>query len=751
MEIVHLEDEELAFELALRKVKESKGQDRAVKLANLQKALDKEIKSGEIATTATHFMTDVDNIYQCQAKIPIILNLVESAIRQETPEVLKKGRSRLLHYRYRLSLIQDKLITANASKSIAKVEVALTKIDDFLKGQASKTVLTGEDQEILPSEKDILDRLKNSKLQSSIKEAALQNDVPVNEEHLRNQHQHLQEQQPFLPGQDDHRERMYREQQLREELKREQQLRAQLQLKLEQQKLENEQKDQVQRERERLLEQRVIHRQEQQGQPLQWDHQIRERSAVHQIHQKSSDSAAYIPPNPFQISQLELQHQFQTLLQQKQQQFEQFMQLQQEFEKLQKTLAKEQEKRENLERLLQQQRNHPYETWGRTEQPLWQSEGNVGTTQQNRPNDNQYFQKFSQPVYKWKMEYAGENNIRKLGEFLNDVKVYAWTEGVDDVTLLRSVKHLLRGPAQQWYTRAYETFVSWDHFKTEIKREFLPPNYSEILKQDLYLRFQGVNETFTAFSSDLLANFEIIEPPMLETEKMFILKSHLNIDFVPKAAAAQVSTVSELVKVCKDFEVSRSYALKNRPINSQRPVWTRALNTSNPRPTVPNTYQQNPAYRPNFPRQHVNMVTAEAFRPRQERNQEEFNDVEPSQFESEFGQGAADISPTISEEVNALQSGIRTPYRPSRPADAPTDSEIQPNRIFSAPIVCWQCEKQGHTFLMCPNPKTYIFCFTCGKKGCTTRNCQTCQARWRQLAPDSPNVYPGNGYRENSQ
>lgn len=338
----------------------------------------------------------------------------------------------------------------------------------------------------------------------------------------------------------------------------------------------------------------------------------------------------------------------------------------------------------------------------------------------------------SQPVYKWPFEYAGQPNTILLGEFLNMVTTYAITEGVDETTLLRAIKHLLKGSALQWYTRCYMHLRDWSDFKLEIKREFLPPNYSEIVKQDLYLRFQEPNEPFANFYRDLVAAFEIVEPPLPESEKLFILKSHLNAEFTPIASAARVSTVKELVAVCRDFAVSRSYCMRNRNLAPPRPTWSRAENPTFNRPTRPSNTNQP------FTRQQVNAMSRDL--------KEQIEEVHPAAIleQEEARQQLAiewEEATTESEEVNAIRMQGTWPRNHEAPQEA---QNFGTRSIRTASVTCWQCGNQGHTYPTCPNPKTYVFCYSCGNKGATTRNCQTCASRMTQLAAANQRSQPGN-------
>ncbi|XP_058816966.1 intersectin-1-like [Topomyia yanbarensis] len=362
------------------------------------------------------------------------------------------------------------------------------------------------------------------------------------------------------------------------------------------------------------------------------------------------------------------------------------------------------------------------------------------------PNPQPTANRFTQPVHKWPFEYAGQPNIIQLGEFLNQVNTYADTEGMDEQTLLRSIKHLLKGRALQWYTRAYLSLSTWEIFKAEIKQEFLPPNYSEIVKQDLYLRFQGPNEQFTSFYRDLVAAFEIVEPAISESEKLFIIKFNLNSDFSPIAAASRANKIRDLVAVCRDFEVSRSYSLRARTPFTSRTAWTK------PEPSIfqrSTTNRMDNANRPTFNRQSFSTAQVNTMESSQDIDEEldslRIQEREVLQQDMAFRHEAA---ANTEEEVNAVRMQNNWRERLStNTGESSARENNNNNRDPASAIVCWQSENSGHTYPRCPNPKRYLYCYSCGKKGCTTRNCDACILRWKQLDTQ----HSGNRHWENPQ
>ncbi|XP_062705502.1 uncharacterized protein LOC109425487 [Aedes albopictus] len=735
MDLNQLTPEEIDFELLLRNTTGIRGKNLEWKISRLQQLLDSEQDGSPAPRYSSHVVSDMDSIYHCQTTISPIFHALNAAFKQQNEAQVTSLRSRLLHYKFRLSLITEATILDEAKKSLTKICNALHQIDEFLNDKNIEHQSDTKDPEDLPSDPETLKRLKIAQLQSSIDEADKQQKV-LQQELQRT----IQDGQ--IPQRSPDQDNVF----------------------------------------STLQQQQQSHMQQQNPNPTKSQQQ-------HGLTQQYSQEIL----DPLQHPTLSGQHQQQQTEQSQQRGFQpeqrlhlllNQMQLQQQ--QLEQQLRQEQQRRQQLEWQLQHQQhqqsvaavqqqanyapNYTYGSisgyWGpqnQRESGIAQEPQRTGLTPPvgvpSRPNtprsSNQpaNSNRFLQPVHKWPFEYAGENNIVKLGEFLNQVNTYAVTEGMDDQALLRSIKHLLKGRALQWYTRSYLDLTTWEIFKAEIKQEFLPPNYSEIVKQDLYLRFQGPNEPFTNFYRDLVAAFEIIDPPITESEKLFILKSHLNSDFSPIASASRSGSVRELVSVCKDFEVSRSYAIRGRASTAARTPGSRPEVSAFQRP-APNRIDRNPVNNVNrFPMNRQPFGIAQVNMMELNQDNEEDLDLGNIREREAFQQDIAlrnELAMNVVEEVNAMRT--QNDWR-ARPADNILEVPVREssNRDLATAVVCWQCDSPGHTYLRCPNPKRFLFCYSCGKKGCTTRNCDACILRWRQLETQNAPQVPGNRNWENPQ
>lgn len=609
MDILHLSDNELDYEILLRKENTVNLRTRREKTGKLRTLIDVERTTMEIPESADHVINQAEHVDVCQKKLQIIHNRLIKALEEESSTELAVCRSKLLHYRGRVAMITDKDFVVYVRKLEDYIEESLQKITDFFNSVTflnSPVRKTTGDAAILPDVDELAERLRAS-MQSSLKDSAQPAGSTTSQKGSSSRIGNL-----FLPT-----------------LPRE----------------------------------------------------------VFGNNAQSHDryNTPYLPsaPAPPPRTSTGIHHQ-------------------------------------------QMNSNESTDVRDAVIRYLLQSRGDTP-----RSNTGPRLRS-TQPIHKWPFSYAGEANTMQLAVFLNQVKTYADTEEVDELALLRGVKHLLRERALEWYIRSYNNLQTWEHFKKEIKKEFLPQAYSQHMKRDLYSRLQGPDEPFLRYYRDILALSEVVEPPLSDQDRFYIMKSNLNPEFAAIASASRVETVEELIDVCKDYDDARTYSQRSRSSNASRfTVSSQATHLHQRRPT-PNAYSWN---RPTLPRPpHVNMLELSAA--------ETTDQQEPNNTMQEPGEFLVNDHPGHEEvitEVNAIRSNT---WQPNQQTTAPSQANI----------VCWQCEQQGHIFPNCQNPKTFIFCFRCGKKGATTRNCPDCFARLAQALPTPPthsgNARPGFSQQE---
>ncbi|EAT38576.1 AAEL009550-PA [Aedes aegypti] len=197
----HLTPEEIDFELLLRNTTGIRGKDRDWKISRLQQLVDRERNGTPAPTYSSHVVSDMDSIYHCQTTLSPIFHALNTAIQQGNKSQITSLRSRLLHYKFRLSLISDSMILENAKKSSVKICSALRQIEESLQDNVVGGQDGKEDLEDLPSDPETLKRLKIAQLQSSINEAGKQQKI------LEQELEQQQQQHEKIPQQPSHQEK----------------------------------------------------------------------------------------------------------------------------------------------------------------------------------------------------------------------------------------------------------------------------------------------------------------------------------------------------------------------------------------------------------------------------------------------------------------------------------------------------------------------------------------------------------------
>lgn len=162
-------------------------------------------------------------------------------------------------------------------------------------------------------------------------------------------------------------------------------------------------------------------------------------------------------------------------------------------------------------------------------------------------------------IHNWPFKFRGEKDTKSVNTFLDRVEAFARSEGVNDEVLLSSIKHLLQEDALDWYARAISQglLTSWNRFKQQIRKEYLPAQYGQLLRAEAFFRFQGQAESFAKYYRDITALFRFAEPAITEEEKFFMVKKNIHADYATVITAAKPRTLAELVEICLSYDDSR--------------------------------------------------------------------------------------------------------------------------------------------------------------------------------------------------
>ncbi|XP_055599075.1 uncharacterized protein LOC129748459 [Uranotaenia lowii] len=430
-------------------------------------------------------------------------------------------------------------------------------------------------------------------------------------------------------------------------------------------------------------------------------------------------------------------------------------------------------------------------------------------------------QRMVKAIHNWPFKFRGEKDTTSLNIFLDRVETFARSEGLSDRTILASVKHLLLEDALDWYSRALAQglLLSWSAFKREIRREFLPSGYAQILRQEASFRYQGPDEPFGKFYRDISTLFRFIEPPLTEEEMMFMVKKNMNMEYATIVTARQPRTLVELLDVCSNFDETRLLLSRQRRI----PIPHTALlepNFATPAPGRAQATQHQPQ---RFNRVHAveadsqervvmehpttsyhqteEHTTPQDFVDWQEKYEQLYEQVcamklqlerRPNRFNTGLQQQNSLQRPdqrpqpsTTSTGQNNLmnrQGSQAENYRIQHPLQQqakwaprqqqqqqqqpqqPQPQQQQLQRQFQQqyqaqlqnqqlqqagsdmydidpvqhtayrPVLCWNCDEEGHRFPDCTKAQAILFCYRCGRKGYTLRSCLVCNSEAENAA-----------------
>ncbi|XP_055589345.1 zinc finger protein 853-like [Uranotaenia lowii] len=290
--------------------------------------------------------------------------------------------------------------------------------------------------------------------------------------------------------------------------------------------------------------------------------------------------------------------------------------------------------------------------------------------------------------------------------------------------------------------------------------------------------------------------FRFITPPMSEEDKIFIIKKNMCVDYAIIVAAANPTTVNELVRICSSYDDTRRLLNCQRKIplphssllepNFATPVQQQRSNVppTNQRFSRVNTIEEEePTFSSDVTQQSENeelqakieeleqQVCAFKMqlnrqrgegRPMGVRSQEQMKSFQrqpDQQFhlprrQPELQQASSQwlgnpVAQTYSHETVRQASNPQPqlsarsqPFQVAIPQDSQrnaSEQQLQQHQAASGSLlkVCWNCDEEGHRFTDCPRPQAILFCYRCGRKGYSLRSCFTCRTDSGNLAAEN--------------
>ncbi|KAI8116869.1 hypothetical protein CVS40_11136 [Lucilia cuprina] len=161
-------------------------------------------------------------------------------------------------------------------------------------------------------------------------------------------------------------------------------------------------------------------------------------------------------------------------------------------------------------------------------------------------------------IRRWDLTYDGGDN---LTEFIERLEELAECYGFDRGRLLFSLLEILKNKALQWYRVKREQITTWDQFKEEATRFFLPRRYLSHLEENIYHRKQGLREKAKDYIMSLQALIRQ-HPELRKLNHTDRIYDGLRYEYKLYVRRNDFVTIDELMELTDEYELLRKEEAK---------------------------------------------------------------------------------------------------------------------------------------------------------------------------------------------
>lgn len=318
-----------------------------------------------------------------------------------------------------------------------------------------------------------------------------------------------------------------------------------------------------------------------------------------------------------------------------------------------------------------------------------------------RSHNKRKYQKIRRiAISDWKLRYDGRDNGRGLIEFLKEIKMRCIAEDVNQKELFRSAIHLFSGRAKDWLIDGIENrdFHSWRGLEKRLKREFLPPDIDYQLEVQASSRLQARGEKFGDYYHEIQKIFQSMESQLSSKRKFQIVWRNMRHDYKNAliSAKSKIKSLSKLKEYGRLIDENYWHLFQKSTDNQFR----RKVNQIN---EIANF--QKPLNKP--PVQNVNKT----------RVFQNSKLIPKSQMQNKN---------VHKQNTNACAEVVE--QKNDEPMEGSSQGTLQAlvKNYKRLPIgTCYNCRKIGHHFVECTE-KRQQFCKRCGFLNVQTHLCPFC-------------------------
>lgn len=167
------------------------------------------------------------------------------------------------------------------------------------------------------------------------------------------------------------------------------------------------------------------------------------------------------------------------------------------------------------------------------------------------------------PILSWNLVFTGDGRGLNINNFLTQVHLMARADWVSDRDLFLSAIHLLSGPARNWYVAFERNYRTWVELAAALREQFLPHDSDISLMREVENKFQGMNEPFVLYISDMINLFDHMQVPISDDRKLKIITRNMLPYLRESLALVEIRDVNHLIVLCRKLESVRKGVVPN--------------------------------------------------------------------------------------------------------------------------------------------------------------------------------------------
>lgn len=166
------------------------------------------------------------------------------------------------------------------------------------------------------------------------------------------------------------------------------------------------------------------------------------------------------------------------------------------------------------------------------------------------------------PVCKWDIKFTGSEKPEQLMSFLERVEELRVARNLTKPNLYLSAIDLFAGNAISWFRSIKTRVCGWDELVQLLKREFLPPDFDDMVWEEIRNRKQIKGEKvsiYIAIMENLFSRLSVL--PDEQTRLRYIRRNLLPV-FIARLSLVDVQSIQALGSLCRKIEASLASSSK---------------------------------------------------------------------------------------------------------------------------------------------------------------------------------------------